>query len=163
MTATSGPGLDLMTEFLGHASMTETPVVIVDVQRSGPSTGMPTKTSQGDLWLAVYGGHDDFPRIVVAPLNVEDCFYAAVDAFNLAEKYQIPVILLSDFDLSNRVETIPPFEMSRAATARARRLATAGRQRGAISSLQGDAGRDLTDESPRHGWRFLHGGRSRTR
>lgn len=113
MTATSGPGLDLMTELLGHASMTETPVVIVDVQRSGPSTGMPTKTSQGDLFLAVYGGHDDFPRIVIAPLSVEDCFYAAIDAFNLAEKYQVPVIILSDFGLSNRVETIPPFDMQR--------------------------------------------------
>jgi 2-oxoglutarate ferredoxin oxidoreductase subunit alpha len=113
MTATSGPGLDLMTEFLGHASMTETPIVIVDVQRGGPSTGLPTKTSQGDLFLAVYGGHDDFPRIVIAPLNVEDCFYAAVDAFNLAEKYQSPVIVLSDFALSNRVETIPAFDLSR--------------------------------------------------
>lgn len=113
MTATSGPGLDLMIELLGHASMTETPVVIVDVQRAGPSTGMPTKTSQGDLFLAVFGGHDDFPRIVVAPLSVEDCFYAAIDSFNLAEKYQMPVLLLSDFGLSNRVETIPTFDMSR--------------------------------------------------
>ncbi len=113
MTATSGPGLDLMTELLGHASMTETPVVIVDVQRGGPSTGLPTKTSQGDLFLAVYGGHDDFPRIVIAPLSVEDCFYAAIDAFNLSEKYQLPVIVLSDFGLSNRVETIPTFDFSR--------------------------------------------------
>lgn len=113
MTATSGPGLDLMIEMLGHASMTEVPVVIVDVQRGGPSTGLPTKTSQGDLFLAVYGGHDDFPRIVIAPLTVEDCFYAAVDAFNLAEKYQMPVIVLSDFALSNRVQTIPPFDMNR--------------------------------------------------
>jgi 2-oxoglutarate ferredoxin oxidoreductase subunit alpha len=113
LTATSGPGLDLMTEMLGHASMTETPVVIVDVQRGGPSTGLPTKTSQGDLFLAVYGGHDDFPRIVIAPLSVEDCFYAAIDAFNLAEKYQVPVIVLSDFALSNRVETIPNFDFSR--------------------------------------------------
>ena len=113
MTATSGPGFDLMIELLGHASMTETPVVIVDVQRAGPSTGMPTKTSQGDLFLAVYGGHDDFPRIVIAPVSVEDCFYAAADAFNLAEKYQVPVIVLSDFGLSNRVETIPPFDMAR--------------------------------------------------
>lgn len=113
MTATSGPGLDLMTELLGHASMTEVPVVIVDVQRGGPSTGLPTKTSQGDLFLAVYGGHDDFPRIVIAALSVEDCFYAAIDAFNLSEKYQLPVILLSDFALSNRVQTIPAFDMSR--------------------------------------------------
>ncbi len=113
MTATSGPGLDLMTEMLGHTSMTEVPLVIVDVQRGGPSTGLPTKTSQGDLFLAVYGGHDDFPRIVLAPLSVEDCFYAAIDAFNLAEKYQVPVIVLSDFELSNRVETIRSFDMTR--------------------------------------------------
>lgn len=113
MTATSGPGFDLMIELLGHASMTETPVVIVDVQRAGPSTGLPTKTAQADLFLAVYGGHDDFPRIVLAPLSVEDCFYAAIDAFDMAEKYQSPVIILSDFGLSNRVETIPPFDPPR--------------------------------------------------
>lgn len=113
MTATSGPGLDLMIELLGHASMTEVPVVIVDVQRGGPSTGLPTKTAQGDVFLAVHGGHDDFPRIVRACLSVEDCYQAAVDAFNLAEKYQMPVIVLSDFALSNRVETVPAFAVAK--------------------------------------------------
>lgn len=111
MTATSGPGLALMVELLGHASMTETPVVIVDVQRAGPSTGMPTKVAQGDLRLALYGGNDEAPRIVVAPISVEDCFYQIINAFNLAEKYQVPVILLSDQDMSVRVETIPPFRL----------------------------------------------------
>ncbi|MCC7352462.1 MAG: 2-oxoacid:acceptor oxidoreductase subunit alpha [Anaerolineae bacterium] len=111
MTATSGPGLALMVELLGHASMTETPVVIVDVQRAGPSTGMPTKVAQGDLRLAVYGGNDEAPRIVVAPISVEDCFYQTINAFNLAEKYQVPVILLSDQDMSVRVETIPPLRL----------------------------------------------------
>jgi len=113
MTATSGPGFALMVEMLGHASMTETPLVIVDVQRAGPSTGLPTKVSQGDLRLAVFGGNDDSPRFVVAPVSVEDCFYQIIHAFNLAEKYQMPVVFLSDQDMSVRVQTIPPFDLSR--------------------------------------------------
>jgi 2-oxoglutarate ferredoxin oxidoreductase subunit alpha len=113
MTATSGPGFALMVEMLGHASMTETPLVIVDVQRAGPSTGLPTKVSQGDLRLAVFGGNDDAPRFVVAPVSVQDCFYQMINAFNLAEKYQMPVVFLSDQDMSVRVQTIPPFDLSR--------------------------------------------------
>ncbi len=113
MTATSGPGLSLMTELLGHATMTEIPVVVVDVQRAGPSTGLPTKVSQGDLRISVFGAHDDAPRIVVAPVTVEDNFYQMIHAFNLAEKYQSPVIFLSDQDMSVRVQTIPPFDLSR--------------------------------------------------
>ncbi|MCH7835693.1 MAG: 2-oxoacid:acceptor oxidoreductase subunit alpha [Chloroflexi bacterium] len=106
MTATSGPGFSLMTELLGLASMAEIPIVIVDAQRSGPSTGMPTKLEQGDLFQALYGGHGDFPRIVLAPASVQNCFRVSVLAFRLAEKYQIPVILLSDQSLSHRTETI---------------------------------------------------------
>ncbi len=106
MTATSGPGLSLMVEGIGLASMEEIPVVIVDAQRSGPSTGMPSKMEQGDLNLALYGAHGDAPRIVLAPTSVEDCFYLTVRAFNLAEKYQMPVILLSDQSLSHRTETM---------------------------------------------------------
>ncbi len=113
MTATSGPGLALMTELIGHATMTEIPVVVVDVQRAGPSTGMPTKVSQGDLRLAVFGANDDAPRIVLAPVSVEDNFYQIINAFNLAEKYQTPVIFLSDQDMSVRVQTIPAFDLSR--------------------------------------------------
>ena len=113
MTATSGPGLSLMTELMGHATMAEIPVVIVDVQRAGPSTGMPTKVSQGDLRISVFGAHDDAPRIVVAPVSVEDNFYQIINAFNLAEKYQTPVIYLSDQDMSVRVQTIPPFDLNR--------------------------------------------------
>lgn len=94
MTATSGPGFSLMAETLGLASMSEIPVVIVDVQRAGPSTGMPTKTEQGDLNAALYQGHGDAPRIVLAPANVEDCFYLTIKAFNLAERLQMPAILL---------------------------------------------------------------------
>ena len=106
MTATSGPGFALMTELMGLASMAELPVVIVNAQRAGPSTGMPTKLEQSDLFHALYGGHGDLPRIVVAPGSVEDCFRQIVNAFNLAEKYQMPVILLSDQSLSHRTESL---------------------------------------------------------
>lgn len=107
MTATSGPGLSLMTEFLSYSGMTELPVVIVDVQRVGPATGMPTKHEQGDLYHAVFGGHGEFPRAVLAPISVEDSFYMTIEAFNLAEKYQIPVILLTDASMSLRTESFP--------------------------------------------------------
>jgi 2-oxoglutarate/2-oxoacid ferredoxin oxidoreductase subunit alpha len=107
MTATSGPGLSLMTESLGLASMAEVPLVIVDVQRAGPATGLPTKTSQGDLFLALYGSNDEAPRFVLAPSSVEDCFYQTVNAFNMAERFQAPVVLLTDQALGPRVETIP--------------------------------------------------------
>jgi 2-oxoglutarate ferredoxin oxidoreductase subunit alpha len=113
MTATSGPGLALMIEAIGHASMTEVPVVIVDVQRAGPSTGMPTKTAQGDLFMALYAANDEAPRFVIAPDSVEDCFYQMVNAFNLAEKYQMPVLVLTDQAMSERVETIRPLDLSR--------------------------------------------------
>ena len=112
MTATSGPGFALMIEALGHASMTEVPVVIVDVQRAGPSTGMPTKTAQADLFMALYAGNDEAPRFVLAPDSVEDCFYQMINAFNLAEEYQMPVVLLSDQAMSARVETIPDIDLS---------------------------------------------------
>jgi 2-oxoglutarate ferredoxin oxidoreductase subunit alpha len=113
MTATSGPGLSLMTELLGLASVSETPVVIVDVQRAGPSTGMPTKTAQTDLNFALYGGHDEASRIVVAPLTVEDCFYATAMAFSLAERYQTPTLVLTDQAMATRIETVPPFALDR--------------------------------------------------
>jgi 2-oxoglutarate ferredoxin oxidoreductase subunit alpha len=112
MTATSGPGLALMTEAIGHASMTEVPVVVVNVQRAGPSTGMPTKTAQGDLFMALYAANDEAPRFVIAPDSVEDCFHQMVNAFNLAEKYQMPVIVLTDQAMSERVETIRPIDLS---------------------------------------------------
>jgi 2-oxoglutarate ferredoxin oxidoreductase subunit alpha len=113
MTATSGPGLSLMIEALGLASMTEVPLVVVNVQRAGPATGMPTKTAQGDLYLAFYAGNDEAPRFVIAPSSVEDCFYQMINAFNLAERYQMPVVVLSDQSLAPRVETCAPFELDR--------------------------------------------------
>lgn len=107
MTPTSGPGLSLMAELLGLGLMAEIPLVLVDVQRAGPSTGMPTRHEQGDLYLAVFGGHGEVPRIVLACTSVEDAFYQTVNAFNLAEKYQLPVIFLSDTALATRSEAIP--------------------------------------------------------
>jgi len=107
MTATSGPGFSLMIEMLGLAEMAEIPAVIVDVQRAGPSTGMPTKTEQGDLYIAVYGGHGSCPRVVTALTSVEDCFYGIMRAFNIAEAYQMPVIVLSDQYLGHRKATVP--------------------------------------------------------
>jgi len=113
MTATSGPGFSLMTEFLGHAAMAEIPCVIADIQRAGPSTGMPTKSEQSDLYQAVFGGHGDVPRIVLAPSTVQGCFYTTVHAFNLAELCQMPVIILSDQSLAHRTETIEPIDLDK--------------------------------------------------
>ncbi len=112
MTATSGPGFSLMMEALGLASMTELPVVIIDCQRGGPSTGLPTKTEQSDLNQAIYGGHGEAPRVVMAPSNVKDCFFGIIKAFNIAEKYQIPVIFLSDQSLSQRTQTFTKPQLS---------------------------------------------------
>ncbi len=106
MTATSGPGYSLMQELLGLASTAELPVVIVNAMRGGPSTGLPTKTEQSDLNEMVYGSHGEASRIVLAPAGVRDCFYQTVWAFNLAEKYQVPVILATDHSLANRTENI---------------------------------------------------------
>ncbi|MCS7254913.1 MAG: 2-oxoacid:acceptor oxidoreductase subunit alpha [Armatimonadetes bacterium] len=113
MTATSGPGLSLMTEFLSHAAMAEIPCVIADIQRAGPSTGMPTKSEQSDLYQAVFGGHGDVPRVVLAPSTVQGCFYVTVHAFNLAELCQLPVIILSDQSLAHRTETIAPIDLDK--------------------------------------------------
>jgi 2-oxoglutarate ferredoxin oxidoreductase subunit alpha len=119
-TATSGPGLALMVEMLGLGVMAEVPVVIFCSQRGGPSTGMPTKTEQSDLNLAVFGGSGDAQRIVLAPTNVEGCWRCAGKAFEMAERYQVPVIVLLDLYLSNRYETVyfpdePGFETGRSA------------------------------------------------
>lgn len=100
MTATSGPGLSLMSELIGLAAIAELPAVIVDVQRGGPSTGMPTKTEQSDLNLAMLGIHGEGPKAVLAAADVEDCFHQTLEAFRISEKYQIPVILLSDQHLA---------------------------------------------------------------
>ncbi len=108
MTATSGPGISLMNESIGLASIAELPIVVVNVQRVGPSTGIPTKTEQADLMQAIWGSHGDSPRVVIAPSDVEDCFDTTVLSFYIAEKYQIPVILLSDSFIGQRKESINP-------------------------------------------------------
>jgi 2-oxoglutarate/2-oxoacid ferredoxin oxidoreductase subunit alpha len=106
MTATSGPGFSLMQEQLGLASMAEIPLVVVDAQRAGPSTGMPTKMEQGDLLQAIHGTHGEGPRIVIAPGTVEECFSLTVKAFNLAESLRCPVVILSDLALAQRTASI---------------------------------------------------------
>ncbi len=105
-TATSGPGFALMSEMMGLGIMAEVPAVVFVSQRGGPSTGMPTKTEQSDLNIAVFGGHGDAKRIVLAPTNVEGCWRCAGRAFEMAEAYQTPVVVLLDLYLSNRYETV---------------------------------------------------------
>ncbi|GGJ56604.1 2-oxoglutarate ferredoxin oxidoreductase subunit alpha [Anoxybacillus voinovskiensis] len=110
LTASAGPGLSLMMEAIGLAGMTETPVVIVNTQRGGPSTGLPTKQEQSDLMAMIYGTHGEIPKIVIAPSTVQEAFYDTVEAFNLAEEYQCPVIVLSDLQLSLGKQTVEPLE-----------------------------------------------------
>jgi 2-oxoglutarate/2-oxoacid ferredoxin oxidoreductase subunit alpha len=108
MCGTSGGGFALMTEAIGMAGMIEAPVVIVEVQRGGPSTGVPTKTEQADLNQVFGASQGDYPRSIIAPTDTTDCFYAAVEALNLAEKYQLPVTIISDLLVSEHPETIEP-------------------------------------------------------
>ena len=113
MTATSGPGLSLMTEGIGHAGEAEIPIVVVDCQRVGPSTGEPTRHEQSDLLHVVFSSHGEFPRFVLAPGDAQDTFDLTVTALNLAEKWQLPVILLLDQALSENAQTGPRFDLSR--------------------------------------------------
>lgn len=113
LTASAGPGLSLMMEAIGLSGITETPLVVVDTQRGGPSTGMPTKQEQSDLMAMIYGTHGEIPKIVIAPSTVEEAFYDSVEAFNLAEEYQCPVILLSDLQLSLGKQTVEPLDFTK--------------------------------------------------
>ena len=106
MTATSGPGFSLKQENLGYACITETPVVVVNVQRGGPSTGLPTHPAQGDVMQSRWGTHGDHPIIVVAPSSVEECFTETVRAFNLAERFRTPVVILSDEVIAHLREAV---------------------------------------------------------
>lgn len=112
MTATSGPGFSLMQEGIGYACVTETPCVIVNMQRGGPSTGQPTFPAQGDVYQARYGSHGDYALIVLAPSTVQEAFQLTIDAFNYSEKYRVPVILLGDEIIAHTRETVdvPPLE-----------------------------------------------------
>jgi 2-oxoglutarate ferredoxin oxidoreductase subunit alpha len=107
VTGSSGPGISLKTEALGWAVMAEMPLVIINVQRGGPSTGMPTNIEQSDLNIATFGGHGDAPRVVLAPANVEDCFYLSIEAVNIARKYNVPVMFLTDQGIATRIEAFP--------------------------------------------------------
>jgi 2-oxoglutarate/2-oxoacid ferredoxin oxidoreductase subunit alpha len=104
VTGSSGPGISLKMEALGWAVMAEVPLVVINVQRGGPSTGLPTQVEQSDLNLACFGSHGDAPRVVIAPSSVEDCFFTAIEAVNIARKYNIPVFVLSDQAIATRIE-----------------------------------------------------------
>ncbi len=104
ITGSSGPGIALKGEAIGWAVMAEIPLLVIDVQRGGPSTGMPTNVEQSDLNIACFGGHGDSPRVVMAPSSVEDCFYTAIEAVNIARKYSTPVIILTDQAIATRIE-----------------------------------------------------------
>jgi len=112
MTATSGSGLCLMVEGIGLAGITETPIVIIDAQRPGPAVGLPTRTEQGDLQFVLHAHHGDFPRAVLAPATIEDAFWLTIKAFNWAERYQLPVVILTDQHLASSHATIDPLDLS---------------------------------------------------
>ncbi|PUZ34129.1 2-oxoacid:acceptor oxidoreductase subunit alpha [Staphylococcus arlettae] len=132
-TASAGPGLSLMMEAIGLSGMTETPFVVINTQRGGPSTGLPTKQEQSDLMQMIYGTHGDIPKIVVAPTDAEDAFYLTIEAFNLAEEYQCPVIVLSDLQLSLGKQTVKHLDYNKIEI-----------KRGAL--LQSDIERDEDDK-----------------
>ncbi len=112
VTGSSGPGLSLKMEALGWAVMAEMPLVVINVQRGGPSTGLPTSVEQSDLLQAIHGSHGDAPRVVLAPKNVEDCFYVAIEAARIARKYSTPVIVLTDQALATRIEAFDEPDLS---------------------------------------------------
>jgi len=107
VTGSSGPGISLKMESLGWAVMAEVPLVVIDVQRGGPSTGLPTQVEQSDLNLACFGSHGDAPRVVLAPANVEECFYLAIEAVKIARQYNVPVFVVSDQAIATRIEAFP--------------------------------------------------------
>jgi 2-oxoglutarate ferredoxin oxidoreductase subunit alpha len=113
LTGSAGPGLSLKMEALGWATMAEMPLIVVNVQRGGPSTGLPTNVEQSDLMQAIYGSHGDTPRVVLAPKNVEDCFHVGIEAARIAREYSTPVIILSDQDLSSRIEVFDEPELEK--------------------------------------------------
>ncbi|MBW3581479.1 MAG: 2-oxoacid:acceptor oxidoreductase subunit alpha [Euryarchaeota archaeon] len=138
MTATSGPGLSLMAEAMGLAGSTETPVVIVDCMRPGPSTGMPTKTGQEDLSFLLHGGHGEVPHVVLAVEDLASAFTTAIDAFNLAEHYQCAVYVALDLALSMGKGDTPPFDVDGVVLDRGKRFARVGATEGAGAPETGE-------------------------
>ncbi|MGG1215523.1 2-oxoacid:acceptor oxidoreductase subunit alpha [Micromonospora provocatoris] len=112
-TASAGPGLSLMMEAIGLSGMTEQPLVVVDTQRGGPSTGLPTKQEQSDLMAMLYGTHGEIPKVVIAPSTMEEAFFDTIQAFNIAEELQLPVILMTDLQLSLGKQTVEPFDYNK--------------------------------------------------
>src|SRR6202140_126248 len=113
VTGSAGPGISLKTEAIGWASMAEIPLVICNIQRGGPSTGLPTNVEQSDLHQAIFGSHGDSPRVVLAAATVEDCFYIAIEAARIARKYSTPVFILSDTSLATRIEAFDEPDLSK--------------------------------------------------
>jgi 2-oxoglutarate ferredoxin oxidoreductase subunit alpha len=113
VTGSAGPGISLKTEAIGWASMAEIPLIICNIQRGGPSTGLPTNVEQSDLHQAIYGGHGDSPRVVLAAATVEDCFYIAIEAARIARQYSTPVFILSDTSLATRIEAFDEPDLSK--------------------------------------------------
>jgi len=109
-TASAGPGLSLMMEAIGLSGMTEQPLVVIDTQRGGPSTGLPTKQEQSDLMAMLYGTHGEIPKVVIAPSTMDEAFFDTIQAFNIAEELQLPVILMTDLQLSLGKQTVEPFD-----------------------------------------------------
>ena len=135
-TPTSGPGISLMNEFIGLAYYAEVPAVIFDIQRVGPSTGMPTRTQQCDLMLAAYASHGDTRHVLLFPNSPEECFYMAVQAFDLAERLQTPVFVMSDLDIGMNDWMCPALQVGRHLSARSRQGADArSRSRSSTSSI----------------------------
>ncbi len=113
VTGSAGPGISLKTEAIGWASMAEIPLIICNIQRGGPSKGLPTNVEQSDLHQAIYGGHGDSPRVVLAAASVEDCFYISIEAARIARKYSTPVFILSDTSLATRIEAFDEPDLSK--------------------------------------------------
>jgi 2-oxoglutarate ferredoxin oxidoreductase subunit alpha len=130
MTATSGGGFCLMVEGLSLAGMTETPIVVVLGQRPGPAIGLPTRTEQGELEFAIHAGHGDYPKAVLAPGTIEDAFWLTVKAFNMADKYQLPVIVITDHHLASSYFTADKFDLSKITVDRGELLSEGGRAAG---------------------------------
>ena len=154
MTATSGGGLSLMVEAIGFASMAEVPLVIIDAQRGGPSTGLPTRSEQSDLQFVLSLGHGEFPRIVLAPGSIGQCFEAAWRAFNLAERYQCPVFILTDSYLASALRTFPAdyFDTSQVTFDRGKLVVDGAGDAGGTADAEGKFQRyEITDDgiSPR--------------
>jgi 2-oxoglutarate ferredoxin oxidoreductase subunit alpha len=113
VTGSAGPGISLKSEAIGWASMAEIPIIVCNIQRGGPSTGLPTNVEQSDLHQAIYGSHGDSPRVVLAASTVEDCFYIAIEAARIARKYSTPVLILSDTSLATRIEAFDEPDLSK--------------------------------------------------